>query len=449
MTELLSTVCEHCDAKLKLKNPDLEGKKIKCPKCGEAFVVVASGGKSAAKSAKKKKSDDELDFLDVASDDYDEPPEDEELEDYDDQPRRRSKGGKGKSKKKSRRGSGDSGQVVKVLAIVAVALLVLGGGGYGMVQLLKGDGSSDLDWLPTEAKGYVKVQIANIWNANLIQTFKNSKAGQSAAEEMTKSFGKGPQDLKEVITAIAPGMNNGTVLFRATQPFDLAAIKTLNPTATEATHGSGSYLKQGSTAIFLADATTLLVGQEATIQAIITRGKKHPNASKFSFARGYRDHIVWAMVEPDKFSGNSINPIGSSPFMANVKVAVPQTALIRVNAGSDITISGLLAFNTSEESKVTVEKNKAELETAKANFAKQKPAMQSGQNLFMKPEQVTKLINGIEQVMNSVQMSQSGTRMNMNATISQQTVNDFSSFVAESPMGGSLPGLKTLLPSGR
>ena len=34
MTEPLSTVCDHCGAKLKLKNPDLEGKKIKCPKCG-------------------------------------------------------------------------------------------------------------------------------------------------------------------------------------------------------------------------------------------------------------------------------------------------------------------------------------------------------------------------------------------------------------------------------
>lgn len=449
MTELLSTVCEHCDAKLKLKNPDLEGKKIKCPKCGEAFVVVAAGGKSAAKPARKKKSDDDLDFLDVASDDYDEPPEDDELEDYDDQPRRRSKASKGKSKKKSRKGSGDSGQVVKVLAIVAVVLLVLGGGGYGMVQLLKGDGSSDLDWLPTEAKGFVKVQVANIWNANLVQTFKNSKAGQSAAEEMTKSFGKGPQDLKEVITAISPGVNNGTVLFRATQPFDLAAIKTLNPTATEATHGSGSYLKQGPTAIFLADSTTLLIGPETTIQAIITRGKKHPNASKFSFARGYRDHIVWAMLEPDKLSGSSVNPMGSSPFLGNMKVAVPQTALIRANAGSDITISGLITFNTSEESKATVEKNKADLEKAKAEFTKQKSLIQSMPNPFFKPEQLTKMISGMEQVMNSVQMSQSGTRMNMSATISQQTVNDFSSIAADAPSTGRAPALKMLLPSGR
>lgn len=448
MTELLSTVCEHCDARLKLKNPDLEGKKIKCPKCGEAFVVVAAGGKSAAKPVKKKKSDEDLDFLDVAADDYDEQPDDEELEDYDDQPRRRSKAGKGKSKKKSRKGGGDSGQIVKVLAIVAVVLLVLGGGGYGMVQLLKGDGSSDLDWLPTDSKGYFKIQVAAIWNANLVQTFKNSKAGQSFAEDMAKGFGKGPQDLKEVITSISPGAkNNEIVVFRAAQPFDLATIKTLNPTATETSHGSGTYLKQGSTAIYLADATTLLTGSEATIQAIITRGKKHPEASKFSFARGYRDHIVCAMLEPDKFSNSSRTAMGPSSLLGNMKVALPLTALIRANAGSDITMSGLLTFNTAAESKATVDKNVEDLVKAKADFAKQKAQIQSMPNPFFKPEQVTKMMNGMEQFMNSVQMSQSGTKMNMSATISQQTINDISSIAGESPSTGTPSLLRTLIPS--
>ena len=54
MTESLSTVCDHCGANLKLKNPDLEGKKIKCPKCGEAFVVVAAGPTASAKKPAKK-----------------------------------------------------------------------------------------------------------------------------------------------------------------------------------------------------------------------------------------------------------------------------------------------------------------------------------------------------------------------------------------------------------
>ncbi len=38
--EPIVCLCPHCDAKLKLKNPELAGKKIKCPKCAEPFVVT-------------------------------------------------------------------------------------------------------------------------------------------------------------------------------------------------------------------------------------------------------------------------------------------------------------------------------------------------------------------------------------------------------------------------
>lgn len=40
MLEPIVCLCPHCDAKLKLKNPELAGKKIKCPKCAEPFVVT-------------------------------------------------------------------------------------------------------------------------------------------------------------------------------------------------------------------------------------------------------------------------------------------------------------------------------------------------------------------------------------------------------------------------
>ena len=40
MPEPIVCQCPHCDAKLKLKNPELAGKKIKCPRCAEPFVVT-------------------------------------------------------------------------------------------------------------------------------------------------------------------------------------------------------------------------------------------------------------------------------------------------------------------------------------------------------------------------------------------------------------------------
>ena len=450
MSEPLSTVCEHCDAKLKLKNPDLEGKKIKCPKCGEAFVVVAAGGSAVAKPAKKKKSEDDLDFLDVDADDYGPPPDDDDIDDDDDQPRRRrskNSNRKSKSKKKSRKGSGDSAQVVKILAIVLVVVLVLGGGGYGMSLLLKGTGSSDLDWLPTEIQGYAKVKVSSIWGANIVQVFRNGKAGQSLTDEMTKNLGKGPQDLDEVVTAILPGQNTELAVFKARQAFDLAALKSADASLSEASHGSATYLKRGSNALYLPEPKTLVFGPETTIQALITRGKKNPSEAKFGFSRGYRDHVVVAMLEPGK-PGTSMNPATTPPFMRGTDVAVPLNFLIRANAGSDVNLSAQVDFKTSQESQASVEKTKSDFEKGKADFAKNKSQMQSMPNPFMKPEQVTKLMNGIEQLMNSVQISQSGTRLNMSASVSGQFINDLSEMAASSPLANPT-GLKMLMPTGK
>src|SRR5579872_3926246 len=41
MPEASQIECPHCETKLKIKNPSLFGKKIRCPKCSEPFVAEA------------------------------------------------------------------------------------------------------------------------------------------------------------------------------------------------------------------------------------------------------------------------------------------------------------------------------------------------------------------------------------------------------------------------
>lgn len=52
----ISAQCPHCFAKLKLKNPDLVGKKVRCPSCEEPFRVEAPADSPAAAPAKRAKS---------------------------------------------------------------------------------------------------------------------------------------------------------------------------------------------------------------------------------------------------------------------------------------------------------------------------------------------------------------------------------------------------------
>ncbi len=432
MTEPLSTVCDQCGANLKLKNPDLEGKKIKCPKCGEAFVVVAAGSTGSTKKTVKKQAssgEDDLSFMDVDPDDYGPAPDEEDSE-GDDAPRERSRSlrsGKKKSKKKSKIGGGDAGQVVKILAIILVAVLVLGGGGFAMMSLTRGDGSSDLDWLPTDVQGYVKFQVDDVWSAPVFQGFKNSAAGKSFAEEMTKNLGISPGDVDHVIMGLPPGNNQSATVMvtRAKKPFDSAGL-TAAEGMQQVSHGGSSYLKKdATTVVFLPDPKTLIRGPETAIQALIDRGKKNPSTGKFSFARSYRDHVVMAMTDSTSNSNNPFSGFGGERS---------ETLLFRANASSDIRLNGDVLFKDAETAKKNVDKAKADIEKGKAGITQSKSQIQQMPAMpGVNKDQILKMMNGSEQMMNSMQFSQSGSRMYLQMTITGQLVNDFVE------MAGSMP----------
>lgn len=425
MTEPLSTVCDHCDAKLKLKNPDLEGKKIKCPKCGEAFVVVAAAAASPVKKPVKKKpaDDDDMDFMNVDADDYDSPVDEDEDQDDDDAPRGRrrpvARGGKKKTKKKSKKGSGDSAQVIKILALVLVALGVLGGGGFAMMTLLKGDGSSDVDWMPSEIEGFVKIQIDDIWAANVAQPLKNNEFVKKIVDDITAHIGQGPQDIDRVVISLLPNSRSNDVIMvaRAKTPFDTAKIQAADKAITEASHNSTTYYKTASTALYFPDSKTMVLGTESLVKALIERGKTHPSPSKFAFANNYRDHFVMAASRPSSSVRNTMAYPGGQDIDA---------ILVLGNATSDIRISISGTYKTADAAKANADKTKADNETAKKNLVANITRVEATpDNPLIKKDQVLKVMRGTEQLMNSMQVSQSGTRVNMNMTVQGQLLADF------------------------
>ncbi|MBS0203507.1 MAG: hypothetical protein JSS49_11450 [Planctomycetes bacterium] len=439
MTELINTVCEHCDARLKLKNPDLEGKKIKCPKCGEAFIVtVAEGAKSAIKrSAKKKPSDVDLSYMDGNSD--------EDVEDYDadNEPRRRtsrSRGSKKKSKKKSR-GSGSAVQIVLIVGLVLGALLFLGGAGYGIMLLANGDGSSDLDWLPSDTRGYVKLQVDNVWAAGVLQSFKNGSGGTSLAKEVTEGLGIGPQDIDQVIVSIPANGQRQVFIVRGKQPFDKTKLIGSSKIVQEVSHGGLTYLKKSPSAVlFQPDSKTVIMTTESILQSVITRGKKNPAAKDFGFARNYRDHLVVATLGTSQ-PATSISTI-SNPFMAPMApLSEARTMLLRANATSDIRMSVQASFATADAAKSNVDRSQADLNKGKSQFTLQKTQLQSmPANPMIQKDKLIKMMDGAEQVLNSVQISQSGSNMHAQITIPGTLINDAVDMFNSGP-SGSMPGL--------
>lgn len=65
MTDPLSITCPHCTASFKVKSTSAFGKKIKCPKCDEPFVIQKpTKAKSAPPKKKTKKAKPKIDFFD-------------------------------------------------------------------------------------------------------------------------------------------------------------------------------------------------------------------------------------------------------------------------------------------------------------------------------------------------------------------------------------------------
>lgn len=440
--EPLSTVCEHCDATLKLKNPDLEGKKIKCPKCGEAFVVVAAGAKKAAagkKTVKKKSDDDDMAFLDVDPDDYG-PLSDEDEDDDDDEPKeRRVRSSRGKKKKPRKKSSGNSGQLVKMLAIFLAVALALGGGVYGVMILAQGDGSSELDWLPSDVQGFIKVRVSSIWNAAAVQPFKTGGATNTFVQEMIKNIGVGPQDIDHLVVGVPSGSQSAQVfVIRASKPFDQAAMRSANPGIIDVTHETATYMKMNnSTGFYLPDPKTLVVGPEASIQAVITRGRKNPSIERFTFGRNYRDHVVMAMLNPGTTTSSAMaNPM----MMAGSGMNGADSILARANETSDIRMTMLANFKTPEAAKSVVEKAQGDLKKQKEAFAAGKTLMQNMPN--PNQAQAMKALNSAEEVMNSIQVSQAGSSMSTQMTISNQAISGFAEIM------NSLPSTGRTSPSG-
>jgi len=84
MPDVISVKCTHCDSSLKLKDKSAIGKKAKCPKCGELFVVSPAEDDLEV-------VDDLDDFGDLGDSEADEIDDDQDdaEDDDDDSPRRR------------------------------------------------------------------------------------------------------------------------------------------------------------------------------------------------------------------------------------------------------------------------------------------------------------------------------------------------------------------------
>lgn len=200
----ITVECEHCGARLKLKNESMVGKQVPCPKCNEKFTV--------------------------------EPIEEDEFEvvDEEEEPAPKAKKGGGKSSKgKGRKGkkSGDGAPVGLIVGGIVLLLLAVGAGVYFLngssgdapvadagapAEAAPADAGGqappaaapapvmniDLAYLPPDTDVVLHVKLGDLIKSPLIAEQMNSEETKAGLASFQETFGLAPDQIKSITLGV-------------------------------------------------------------------------------------------------------------------------------------------------------------------------------------------------------------------------------------------------------
>ena len=423
--------CSHCESKLKLKDPALAGKKIRCPKCGEPFVVRGKKAGAKARTKKPSNSEDEFGFLGNISEEHYEAPEGTEGEedDWGELPqsplakRKAAAGSKGKKKRKRASSGPGFGRVAMIAGLILVGLATAGGVGYAVYSIVSGlgGGASRFAWLPDDSEMVVEVHVADLWNAQALKPLTSSDVATQMQEKLKSEHNVSITDIDRVVIGSRFDSQQPVVVTYLHKPIDMADVEA---DSTKSEHGGWTLYtsKTGQGTAFFPDATTMVIGQEAQLKGVIDRQGESAVASKFADLPT-SGHIVVGTLKP----ANAKAMQGNLPGSEAIDLENVESFSVVVNCTSDIDVA--LAFvcrdSASAESLVgQMEKDRADglsqLQQQKAAMASNPLAGLMGGN---------SMLDSFESVLESYQIKASGTTVTGNLRVPGKVIKGLSDMI--------------------
>ena len=408
----VSVECPGCGAKLSLPDRSKLGKKIKCPKCSDAFVAEAP--------------DDDADAFDEA-----------EAPAKSTSTRKRGGGATGKksSGKKSGGGSGGGNGVMIGGGIAAAVVLLIAGlflaGVFGgskpepvaapapiaapaapapapVNPITPAERMLALRWLPADTELLIHVKLADIWTAPLLKSALELPQVAAGVAEFQKQTTLQPTEIESITLGVAdlsgallrtksagetppppgatgpsfgpPGMppnpfgslrpedQRFVVVIRTKQAVDLKTLLETAPGTQQKEKNGKTYFEapikplQPASGGWAADSNTLIFGTMADMLATIDRGETVTPRKEFSGVE-HASHIVLASVvkeaKPEDLPAGIEIPAPLAMMQSSIKdYGVQRLSLgLSIKGGFELNIAA--ASSNADGSK----KMKAELET--------------------------------------------------------------------------------------
>ncbi len=403
------TKCPNCSKVLKLKSESAFGKKTACPQCREPFTVKPFRKKKKEAKPVVEEPEDEYDdyedygdtygdYDDTAYDDYG---GDDQYDDYEPAPKRSASSKSSKKKSKKKKKAAGLPPWLKFVAIGLAGVVVVGGLAGALVMAVGSFGGGnviDLAWLPEDADLFVRVEPDELWNAPMLATVRDNEMVKNMMEQAAQQGGVkiGLSDIDSVTLAGLDmsdtyqqrdgllGNRVGTPTIAKKADAKMIGVVRFNKDITPADlgddaegrkndHGGKSYYSApNGQAIYLADARTMLVGQEGLVTAAMDRGPTEPRVSRIDFVNP-RHQLIFVIAPPKILDAEARSQVPSSsatPALQKVEKSLTESTkafAFGLSLTSDIEMEvQMQCFSSSE-----AETLKTDLDTALAELKTQ------------------------------------------------------------------------------
>ncbi|MDB4731819.1 zinc-ribbon domain-containing protein [bacterium] len=431
--------CSNCAAKLKLKDQSMIGKKVRCPKCSEPFLIQAP---------KKKKSKpapaDDGGFYDEPEDEWgdDFGSSDDDWDDsFADEPSPRKSKAKSKKSKKSGKKKGRKkkksksdiplGMIIAMIVGGIAFLALIGVGVFYVIPMLGGSPADRMAWLPNDTQTYVEIRVGDIWKSQVLKPFRTSTAGADIAKKMKDEANIEMAEIEKVILGVPANNGQPTVTIHTTKAIDPNQV---GPNLTKTTYaGKTVFEHNGENMVsFLSNSKTMVMGPKEAIYAAIDRNGECAVADQFGFLPSSGD-VIFGSLSP----GNTLK---NSPAAMMSQGALDPDKLKTVSGilklGRDLDLELIVDFVDSEAAQSSLTQAQEGLAKGQEMLEKQQKELEAGN--FVINRQQKAIVLKAKDILKSVTIKGSGTEMTTSLSVSGSTIEDIVDMFGEQS-GGFMP----------
>ncbi len=438
--------CSNCSAKLKLKDKSMIGKKVRCPKCSEPFVIKAS-----AKSKPESVALDDGGFYDDPEDEWDDEfggTSDEFEDEYESVPRKRrtSKKSKKGSKKKGKRREKEESDIPKGVVATLVGggiifLLLIGTGIFFLLPLLQGDGPVNrMQWLPNNTQTYVEIRVAEVWKSAVLRPIRTSKMAQEMKKQLKEKGSLEIEDIEKVVVGIPA--NGGQPIMIISSKVTIDPQK-FDPDMTTSTYAGHKIYEDadGQNTGFLLNSKTIVTGSKEMIHSAIDRKGECAVAADFEFLPT-RGGIIFGSLSPSNALQQT--PLGT---LAQETVDLEKLNVVTgvLKFSNDLDIDLKMGFADTTSAKELLTKAEEGLSKTKERLDKQQKELEGGN--FVQTHQERTVVMKSQNVISTVKLSGSENDFSVKLSISGSIFEDLvelAEALSGEGGGGFMPGMRRL-----